>query len=88
MAEEKKHGSALLDYSEPGVTPPVIAPGYDFGRVTDKIAAPVLTSRMPWSWVFGALVAFGVMNVLMGAVTWLFLKGWWKGSRPVGVRSG
>ncbi len=86
MAEEQKHGSAVLDYSEPGATPPVIAPGYDFGRVTDKIAAPVLTSRMPWSWVFGTLIAFGILNVLMAAVTYLFLKGTgiWGINIPVG----
>src|SRR3954462_8650500 len=85
MADEQKYGAGA-DYSEPGVTPPVIAPGYDFARVTDKITNPVLTTRMPWSWVAGFLVAFGIMNILLGAVTYLFLKGTgiWGINIPVG----
>src|SRR5438309_2732771 len=87
MADDNKFGgTAVIDRSTPGVSPPVIAPGYDFGRVTDKIANPVLTSRWPWSCVFGFLIAFGIMNVLMGAVTYLFLKGTgiWGINIPVG----
>ena len=87
MAEDQKHGgTALLDYSEPGVTPPVIAPGYDFARVTSKIADPVLNKRLPWSWVLGFLICFFIANVLMGAVTYLFLKGVgiWGINIPVG----
>jgi Ni/Fe-hydrogenase subunit HybB-like protein len=87
MADEQKHGStALLDYSEPGVTPPVIAPGYDFARVTSKIADPVLNRRLPWSWVLGFLICFFIANVLMGAITYLFLKGVgiWGINIPVG----
>jgi Ni/Fe-hydrogenase subunit HybB-like protein len=87
MAEDKKYGGpALLDYSEPGVTPPVIAPGYDFARVTSKIADPVLNKRLPWSWVLGFLVCFFIANVLMGAITYLFLKGVgiWGINIPVG----
>ena len=76
MAEENKYGStALLDPTEPGVSPPVVAPGYDFGRVTDKIANPVLTKRMPWSWVIGFLIAFSITNMLLVAVMYLFIKG-------------
>jgi len=90
MADDKKSGNtALLDYSEPGVSPPVIGPGYDFGRVTDKIANPVLTKRTPWSWIFGFLIAFSIMNALLGAVTYLFLKGTgiWGINIPVGWAS-
>jgi Ni/Fe-hydrogenase subunit HybB-like protein len=74
------------DLTEPGVSPPVIAPGYDFAQVTDKIANVVLTERTPWSWVIGFLIAFGIMNVLMLAVGYLFVKGTgiWGINIPVG----
>src|SRR5205085_3968993 len=52
----------------------------------DKIANPVLTSRTPWSWVLGFIVAFGIVNVLTIAVAYLFLKGTgiWGINIPVG----
>src|SRR4051812_39830528 len=66
---------AVLDYSEPGVTPPVIAPGYDFGQVTEKISNVVLTKRTPLSWIFGVLILLGFLGVLNGAIGYLLIKG-------------
>ncbi|HUS20255.1 MAG TPA: NrfD/PsrC family molybdoenzyme membrane anchor subunit [Terriglobales bacterium] len=72
--------------SEPGVSPPVIAPGYSFGQVTEKISNVVLTPYTPWSWLGGFFIAFGIMNVLLIAVGWLFLKGTgiWGVNIPIG----
>ncbi|MBI2682290.1 MAG: polysulfide reductase NrfD [Acidobacteriales bacterium] len=74
------------DVNKPGSSPPVIAPGYDFGQITEKISNVVLTKRTPWSWVLGFFIAFTMLNVLMGAVTYLFLKGTgiWGINIPVG----
>src|SRR5712672_1554678 len=67
--------SSALDFSEPGVTPPVIAPGYDFGQVTEKISNVVLTKRTPLSWIFGVLILLGFLGVLNVAIGYLLLKG-------------
>ena len=47
-------------------TPPVIAPGYTFGSVTDKISAIVLTRKTPVGWWVGFLLAFALANLLHG----------------------
>jgi len=75
-----------LDQSVPGVSPPVIAPGYNFGQVTEKISNVVLTPYTPWSWLGGFLIAFGIVNVLLLACGWLFLKGTgiWGINIPIG----
>jgi molybdopterin-containing oxidoreductase family membrane subunit len=67
-------------------TPPVIAPGHTFGSVTDKISAIVLTRKTPRGWWFGFLIAFALMNVMMVAITYLFVKGTgiWGINIPVG----
>src|SRR5437763_10405885 len=68
-------GVVVLDPSEPGVTPPVIAPGYDFGKVTEKIGNVVLTKRTPLSWIFGVLILLGFLGMLNVAIGYLLLKG-------------
>src|SRR5213082_445738 len=55
--------------------PPVIAPGHTFGSVTDKISSIVLARKTPIGWWIGFLLAFGVMNLLMVALTYLLVKG-------------
>jgi len=55
--------------------PPVIAPGHTFSSVTDKISSIVLTRKAPLGWWLGFLAAFAIMNVLMVAIAYLFLKG-------------
>jgi Ni/Fe-hydrogenase subunit HybB-like protein len=67
-------------------TPPVIAPGHTFSSVTDKISSIVLTRKTPISWWIGFLIAFAIMNVMMVAITYLFVKGTgiWGINIPVG----
>src|SRR5437868_12127509 len=66
--------------------PPVIAPGYTFGSVTDKISAIVLTRRTPPGWWLGFLIAFVLTNALLVAVTYLLVEGVgiWGVNIPVG----
>src|SRR3984893_18947602 len=67
-------------------TPPVIAPGYTFGSVTDKISSIVLTRKTPVGWWVGFLVAFALANVLMVSIAYLVVKGTgiWGIDIPVG----
>src|SRR6202163_1164291 len=67
-------------------TPPVIAPGYTFGSVTDKIASIVLTRKTPISWWVGFLLAFALANLLMVSIAYLLVKGVgiWGVNIPVG----
>jgi len=66
--------------------PPVIGPGHNFTSVTEKISRIVLTKHTPLGWIFGFLIAFGIMNMLLGAVSWLLVKGVgiWGITIPVG----
>src|SRR5579862_12458 len=54
---------------------PVLGPGYDYGSVTDKISAIVLTRRTPKWWILGFAVSFLLVMVLLVAVTYLFVTG-------------
>src|SRR6202167_4685526 len=66
--------------------PPVIAPGYTFGSVTDKISSIVLTRKTSVGWWLGFLAAFSVMNVLLLSIAYLLVKGTgiWGINIPVG----
>ena len=66
--------------------PAVIAPGYTFGTVTDKISAIVLTRKTSLGWWLGFLASFGVMNALFVSVAYLLAKGTgiWGVNVPVG----
>jgi Ni/Fe-hydrogenase subunit HybB-like protein len=66
--------------------PPVMAPGYTFGSVTDKIASIVLTRKTPISWWVGFLLAFALANLLMVSIAYLLVKGVgiWGVNIPVG----
>jgi Ni/Fe-hydrogenase subunit HybB-like protein len=66
--------------------PPVIAPGHTFTTVTDKISSIVLTRKTPLGWWLGFLVAFALTNLLLFAVSYLFIKGIgiWGVNIPVG----
>src|SRR5579884_223131 len=57
------------------VDPPVIAPGHTFTSVTEKVMRTVLTPHTPIGWIFGVLMAFGVVQILMVAAGYLFYKG-------------
>jgi len=65
---------------------PVIDEGHSLASVSDKIAGVVLKRKITVGWVFGFLIAFGVMQLLMGAATWLIIKGVgiWGINIPVG----
>ncbi|MEP7307749.1 MAG: NrfD/PsrC family molybdoenzyme membrane anchor subunit [Acidobacteriota bacterium] len=67
-------------------TPPVIAPGYTFGTVTDKISAIVLTRKTPRGWYVGFGIAFLLTMVLLVSVSYLLVEGIgiWGNNQPVG----
>jgi molybdopterin-containing oxidoreductase family membrane subunit len=69
-----------------GSSSAIIAPGYTFGSVTDKISSIVLTRRTPVGWWLGFLVAFAIVNVLLVSLTYLLFKGTgiWGVNVPVG----
>ena len=74
MTEDvQRHGDAPAA-TQTSATP-VIAPGYTFGSVTDKISAIVLTRGTPLGWWGGFLVAFLLANLLFVSLAYLFLKG-------------
>src|SRR5580692_6306160 len=54
---------------------PVIDEGHSLASVSDKIAGIVLKRKITIGWVFGFLIAFGFLQLLMGAATWLIIKG-------------
>jgi molybdopterin-containing oxidoreductase family membrane subunit len=86
MAE---NGGPIADPGHEAVAPgvaPVIAPGHTFSSVTDKISSIVLARKTPLGWWFGFLVAFGLTNMLMVALTYLLVRGTgiWGINIPVG----
>jgi molybdopterin-containing oxidoreductase family membrane subunit len=66
--------------------PPVMAPGYTFGSVTDKISAIVLARRTPIGWWLGFGFALTLTLMLLVSLTYLVLKGVgiWGINIPVG----
>jgi len=71
-----------VDQNEPS---PVIAPGYTFGSVTDKISSIVLARRTPLGWYAGFLVSFLFVMLLLVSLTYLVVKGIgiWGNNQPV-----
>jgi Ni/Fe-hydrogenase subunit HybB-like protein len=63
-----------------------LAPGHSFKTVTEKISTIVLTPRTPIAWFLGFAVAFGMLQCLLVAVTYLLFKGIgiWGLNQPVG----
>ena len=55
--------------------PPVIAPGYTFATVTDKISAIVLSRRTTMGWIVGFGIGLTLTMVLLLAVSYLLIKG-------------
>ena len=66
-------------------TPPVIAPGYTFSSVTDKISAIVLARRTPLGWYAGFGVSFLFVLLLFASLSYLVVKGIgiWGNNQPV-----
>src|SRR3982751_1421572 len=54
---------------------PVIEPGHSFGSVTDKITSIVLRRGTPLWWLGGIVITFGMLQLLLLAMTLLFFKG-------------
>ena len=54
---------------------PVLEPGHTFGTITDKISSIVLTRRVSVGWLVGVALGATLSMVLLGAVSYLFLKG-------------
>jgi molybdopterin-containing oxidoreductase family membrane subunit len=71
---------------DPNEPQPVIAPGYTFGSVTDKISAIVLGRRTPLGWYAGFLASFLLVMLLLVSLTYLVVKGIgiWGNNQPVG----
>jgi Ni/Fe-hydrogenase subunit HybB-like protein len=65
---------------------PVIDEGHSLASVSDKIGGIVLKRKTTIGWIFGFLIALGVLQLLMGAATWLLIKGVgiWGINIPVG----
>jgi molybdopterin-containing oxidoreductase family membrane subunit len=65
---------------------PVIDEGHSLASVSDKISGIVLKRRITIGWILGLLIAFGILQLLMGAATWLIIKGVgiWGINIPVG----
>ena len=64
----------------------ILAPGYTFTTVTDKIASIALSRRTPIVWFFGAAVGFSLTMVLFAALGTLLVRGIgiWGVNQPVG----
>jgi Ni/Fe-hydrogenase subunit HybB-like protein len=54
---------------------PILGPGYDFGSVTDKISAIVLSRRTPHWWIYGFVISFALVIMLTVATTYLLVAG-------------
>src|SRR4051812_36209612 len=67
-------------------TPDVIAPGYTFSSVTDKISSIVLTKRTSLGWYLGFLTAASLAGLLLVSLAYLSVKGIgiWGNNVPVG----
>lgn len=72
MPEDPKTKAASHD--SPALTP-VVAPGYTYATVTEKISSIVLTKRTPPSWIIGFSVSFILVMILMFAIAYLLVRG-------------
>jgi len=63
-----------------------LAAGQTLTSITDKISSVVLTTKTPISWFIGFALAFGMLQVLLVAITYLLFKGIgiWGLNQPVG----
>jgi molybdopterin-containing oxidoreductase family membrane subunit len=64
----------------------ILAPGYTFTTLTDKLASIALSRRTPLVWYFGAAVGFSLTMVLLAALSYLVFRGVgiWGVNQPVG----
>lgn len=66
--------------------PPVIEPGHTFATVTEKISSIVLTRPTSLGWILGFVFTFALTNMLLMAISYLFVKGTgiWGINIPIG----
>jgi molybdopterin-containing oxidoreductase family membrane subunit len=66
--------------------PPVIEPGHTYSTITEKISNIVLRRPISLGWVLGFLFVFSLMNLLLFALSYLFVKGTgiWGINIPIG----
>jgi molybdopterin-containing oxidoreductase family membrane subunit len=64
----------------------VMAPGHGLSSVTQKVTQIILRPGIAPGWAFGFLIAFGIVQVFLVAVTYLVVKGTgiWGVNIPVG----
>ncbi|HTY00736.1 MAG TPA: NrfD/PsrC family molybdoenzyme membrane anchor subunit [Bacteroidota bacterium] len=65
---------------------PLVGPGYSYAKVTETVAAPILTVPTPRGWFITFGVAFLLVMVFLAAVTYLFMRGVgiWGVNIPIG----
>jgi len=85
MLEGAEHTTVTEERLLPNQAP-VLGARHTFGSITDKIVAIVLRRPVTLGWFFGMLIAFGILNMLGLAVTYLFFRGTgiWGINIPVG----
>src|SRR5690606_25351913 len=81
-----QRGNAVLDHAKetvPGER--FIAPGHNFGSITDKISG-LITGRTPLSWFIGFLIGFSILQLLLVSIAYLVFEGTgiWGVNNPVG----
>ncbi len=69
MAEEQQQQPTKTDVA------PLIAPGYTFGSITDKISSIVLTTKTPLGWFVGMGIAFLLTMGLLYTIMLLLFVG-------------
>jgi molybdopterin-containing oxidoreductase family membrane subunit len=64
----------------------LVAPGHDFGTVTDKISQIVLKRKTPLGWWIGFAVGFALLNLLIASIGMLLFRGIgvWGPTVPIG----
>ncbi|MCI0352791.1 MAG: polysulfide reductase NrfD [Acidobacteriales bacterium] len=65
---------------------PVLEPGHDFASVTEKVIAIPLRRGTPLWWIGVFAIAFGIMNIMLLVIGYLFIRGIgiWGVNIPVG----
>src|SRR5438477_9871876 len=65
---------------------PVVAPRHSFATITEKISGVVVRRGTPLWWLGGFAISFAILNMLMFAIGYLFLRGTgiWGLNIPVG----
>jgi len=77
--------SATMERLLPGQAP-VLTPGHTLETITDKIVSIVLRRPVTLGWLGGFLFFFGLLNMMLFALAWLFYRGTgiWGINIPVG----